>query len=48
MNDQSNVRFAAFIQATETHPNRYNTEIKPSLEDLIERARKIEDYVVNG
>lgn len=44
--DGASIRFNAFMQAIETHPLRFNIDEKPTLDDLIERAKKIEAYIV--
>lgn len=47
MMTREEIRFTAFVQAIETDLARLNCNMEPlSLNDIIERARTIESYIV--
>lgn len=40
------IRNQAIHWAIETHPKRFNIEEKPSVEEILERAKKFEIYLL--
>jgi hypothetical protein len=46
--DEIQIKNQAVYWAWESHANRFNVEQKPSPEELIEAARKFENYFRGG